>query len=131
MADFEAGAAVALLVVALLWAACYAHPATRGAARIVAGPALALVAGLGVLVSLLSLRPRRRDVPAAPPPSGSSPGAAIPSGYAATVAADRDDAAERETTRAAVRAAETTGDAAPLLARERELRARNGMPPID
>jgi hypothetical protein len=118
----------AVLVVALCWAACYAHTATRGAARALAWPALALVAGLGVLVSLLSLRPRRRAEPAALPPSEPDPGAAT---YTAQVAADRDDAAERETTREAVRAAESTGDAAPLLDREREMRARLGLPPID
>ena len=118
----------AVLVVALCWAACYAHPATRSAARTLAWPALALVAGLGVLVSLLSLRPRRRVEPAAPPPGDLDPGAAT---YTAQVAADRDDAAERETTREAVQTAEATGDVAPLLDRERELRARLGLPPID
>ena len=130
MTDPASVVAIAVIVVALGWVAMYAYPATRPAARLLALPVLALGALAALTLSALHLvRPRpRRDHDGALPPVATDPGAAT--SYTARVEADRVDAAERAATRELREATERTGDVAPLLERERELRARLGLPPL-
>jgi hypothetical protein len=131
--DVGAVVAIVLIVLALAWVAAYAHPVTRPVARIVALPVFGLVAALGALLAVGRLArqsPRpRRDRIAAPPPGAADHGGAT--GYVRRVEADEADAAERAETQALVEQAARTGDATPLIERERALRARLGLPPLD
>lgn len=131
MPDLGAVVAVAVIVLALAWIALWAHPLTRPVARLIALPVLAIGAVAAVLLSVLHLtRPRPRREESAPrPPALDPPGGAT--GYVERVEADAADAAERAATRELREAAEATGDVTPLIERERELRARLGLPPLD
>ena len=133
MADLAPYVAVVVLVLAALWAACYVYPATRTAALMLARPVSWLLIAAAVLLSMLTLgsRPRRGRAPVATPPDRPDHGAATrAAGYAARIEADRVDAAERAVTAAAVAEAMDTGTATPVVDRERELRARAGLPPL-
>jgi len=133
VADLALIAAVVVLVLVAGWVACYLYAPLRPAALMLARPASWLVIAAAVLLSIatLGLRPRRGRAPVATPPDRPDHGAATrATGYAARIEADRVDAAERAVTAAAVADAMDTGDATPLLDRERELRARLGLPPV-
>ena len=133
MADLAPYVAVVVLALAVGWVACYVHPATRPAALMLARPVSWALIAAAVLLSILalSLRPRRGRAPAFTPPGGPDHGAAIPpTTYAARIEADRTDATERAVTAAAVAEAVESGTAAPVVNRERELRARAGLPPL-
>ena len=130
MPDLGSVVAIAVIVVALGWVALWAWPATRPAARLLALPVLALGALVALLLSALHLlapRRRRQLGEGAPPAPEPVDGAAS---LVRRIEADREVAAEQAATRELREAAEATGDVTPLIERERELRARLGLPPL-
>jgi hypothetical protein len=127
--DFAITVAICILALAVAWVVCYAHPATRPAALLLARPLSFLLTAAGVALAILVVIARpRRGRPADPPPGAPDHGAAT--GYAERIEADRADAESRRATREAIRRAVEARDPSILVERERKLREQAGLPPI-